>query len=445
MQLNKQKSIRQSLSMATSTLLGLSAISHTNDLQAAEKNLQAEVNASSLYYTEKDRVTVNKFQARNRKEIKDETFFTLGFIHDAMTGASPNGRYVPDDANAADTTTVPITTASGFSFTTSTSTSTLDKPWYSAFEDERWAFSSEFESKLTRNLGYAANINYSTENDYTSKGIAGTFNWDVNQKLTTISIGGALNFDTVRPEAGIPESGKVLQCDSNTAVRPTIFGLDCDATAARLAPAEKVVNTGFIGFTQVLSRESLLQLNYSYGLYDGYLTDPYKQVSLFHTDTNNVATETGVLYEKRPDTRQTNSIYIKLVKLTRSEEVVHASYRFFWDDWGITANTLDGRLRFDFDNAVYGVLHARISAQKAADFHRDRLNDAVDTEMPEYVTADHRLGRQTTFTVGAKVGYQIEKYLNMGIRAENIMQAYKTNNLPTMRAWVLQFLMTLKL
>ena len=116
MQLKQTKSIRQQLTAATSTLLVAAPLQATAALGlGVEETEDITVELSRLYYSEEDRVTVNKSQALITNEYSDDTFFRVNIIYDTMSGSSPNGRiYKP--SSGAESSTVAVTTASGFSF-----------------------------------------------------------------------------------------------------------------------------------------------------------------------------------------------------------------------------------------------------------------------------------------------------------------------------------------
>ena len=95
-----------------------------------------------------------------------------------------------------------------------------------------------------------------------------------------------------------------------------------------------------LGVTQVLDRKSLLQVNYTLSSNNGYMTDPYKILSVVDSNTGLIINTDPYLYENRPDSRLSQSLYAKYVHQF-NEDVIYLSYRYFWDDWDITAHTID--------------------------------------------------------------------------------------------------------
>jgi hypothetical protein len=136
----------------------------------------------------------------------------------------------------------------------------------------------------------------------------------------------------------------------------------------------------------VLTRRWLIGVNVSRTWENGYLTEPYKVVSLLNAN----GIQTGTLREKRPDTRRRTSVQVNSAyHLTR--EVLSLSYRRYEDDWGVRSNTVDARYRIPYDNESWLEPHVRVYQQTAADFFHQGFRD--NAPLPRYASADLRLGR----------------------------------------------------
>src|SRR6185503_14430110 len=127
----------------------------------------------------------------------------------------------------------------------------------------------------------------------------------------------------------------------------------------------------------------------------GYLTDPYKVLSVVDPVTGNPGAGpvgSGLnryLFESRPDSREKQSLY-GLLKRDFDGNVLEASYRYMTDDWGVDSQTLELRYRWGFGENRYFQPHVRFYQQTAADFYRTVLFNGQ--ALPAYATADHRLG-----------------------------------------------------
>ncbi len=418
------KSVRGALALATSSLL--SAIS----APCAGADKAYDVNLSELYYSETDRVTVKKLQVLGNAEIRDQEFFRANFIYDTITGASPNGRiYTGDGSSDA---TIPVTTASGFSYTAkNTAQSAADAPWLTDFSDTRVAGDFQWQRPWFRNLTTTLGASASNENDYSSKGASAKLALDVNERRTTLAIGASINGDTVSPNGNIPQDLGTLWCSDTRLWVPD--WIQCDAVAPRYKPGDKIITDYIAGVSQVWNRTTVVQLNYAHGRTAGYLSDPYKAVSVVRDDYGEVA----ILHEKRPDTRSTNSIYWQIVNVP-TKDSINLSVRYFWDDWGIQAQTVDLHLRLEINPHFYLQPHARYSHQSAAYFFEKQISSA-STVSPTYVSADHRLSEQSTVTLGLKMGIAFNN-VNVAIRGEYLQQKYQDALLPDLNGIISQLL-----
>ncbi|HFE37087.1 MAG TPA: DUF3570 domain-containing protein, partial [Gammaproteobacteria bacterium] len=271
--------------------------------------------------------------------------------------------------------------------------------------------------------------------------------YEFNQRRSTLNLGAAISNDTIDAFVGIPDGLTTLTCTKeakNDAAFRTDW-LECPVGNARVFKSGNKVTTDFIvGFTQVWNRRTLLQANYARGNEDGYLTDPYKQISVVKSNFG----ETAVLYEKRPRSRNTNSLFFKFVNLPLDQLSLNVSYRFFWDDWDVQAHTLDGRLRYNITHKIYLQGHARLHRQGAASFYDKQISIDADSssyyaDKPRFITADTRLGRLMSATVGIKVGYKMNEKIGFSGRIEQ-MQQYYYGALPRLKVWIAQLILNVK-
>ena len=402
--------LRTALRFASCTLLSSTApMIHADD---SEENWLFD--SGVLEYSEKDRVRVIEPVISFRKFTSFDEFKEYKFTIDSMTGASPNGA---TPSNVVQT----FTGSSG----SSGYTTPADKTPMREFSDTRIAFNYTSETPLSsvsrKSSGYALSV----EEDYGSLGFNTSLSRDVNNKHTTLTGGFGLSLDLVFPSGGAPEELANVNEPSNEGRG----GNDDDDEDEHegdddFDPEFKGLFDVLFGVTQVLNRYTLMQLNYSHGFIRGYLTDPYKVVSVVDSDTGAPAitpTTTDGIYlnEKRPDERDTNSIYWKTV-VNIFGDVLRISYRYFWDDWGIKSNTIDIKYRFEFGGNYFIQPHYRYYSQTAVDFYRHSLRDNEIT--PEFVSADFRLGKFTGKTVGVKIGANFKNSTRLDFRFEKYEQ-----------------------
>lgn len=388
LQLKNTASIRQALAAATCGLFaGAPSANAEEPLLPGHWSFDTAV----LYYTERDRVQVVEPVVRAVRQRTEDESIGFKLVIDSLTGATPSGA-VP--------TSVPqtFTSPSGRStYTTPANRIPLDP----TFLDTRYALSTDWKRPLgdERQIVYEGHV--SSEYDYTSVGVGATLKQDFNKRNTTLALGLSYNADQVTPVGGVP---------LGLGAQP---GFPAVKTTESDARDKNVIDT-LLGVTQVINRHTLMQLNYTYGRDSGYLTDPYKLISV--VDNTGVPVQT--LYEKRPDQRTRQTIFWRALA-SYGKNVVNASYRYYWDDWGVRAHTFDARYRFDL-GARYLEPHLRYSLQtNAADFYQPFL---LQGENPSFASADYRLAEMTTTTVGVKYGVPL-KSGELSVRLEYLQQS----------------------
>ncbi|HIG59423.1 MAG TPA: DUF3570 domain-containing protein [Gammaproteobacteria bacterium] len=382
----KHKNIAGLLATATCSLLGSEAV--------AEANPGWQIDTAVLAYSEKDRVETIEPVISLTRTFEDGRILNFKLVADSLTGASPNGA-IP--------TNVPQT----FTRPSGNSDYTIpagDVPLDDTFKDSRAAFSVQYDFPLNRITRISTGFVYSSEYDYESIGANVLVARDFNNKNTTLTAGFAYASDTLDPEGGIPIAFASMVPVGGVQPRS---GTEDD----------KTVTDVLLGVTQVINRKTLMQLNYSYSSASGYLTDPYKIVSVADQTSGETL---DYIYENRPDSRDKHSLYWKTKYHRDNGNIIDVSYRYLWDDWDITSHTFDIRYRFQFSGRHYIEPHFRYYAQEAAEFYQHSL--VSGDSLPEYVSADPRLGTFEGLTYGAKYAFRISKQSEFSVRLEYYQQ-----------------------
>ncbi|MGB4499129.1 MAG: DUF3570 domain-containing protein [Methylococcaceae bacterium] len=279
--------------------LSLAAFALTGVMQEANAGRVEETyNGDFQYghYSESgNRMSVDIFDLGVSVPIGKSMTFAASAVRDVISGASP--KYNKKDSNGKI-----VQVLSGASPT-------------------NWCHQSICEQRdgVNSNLTYffdnaALNFGggFSQEQDYTSRFVNSNLSWDFNKKLTTLNLGGSVAFDVVEPST---------------------FNADCGTVNCH-----KTSQQYLLGVTQIIDKNSLIQLNMTYGYSEGYLSDPYKQVWFYDGNTL-----TGIQSDKRP--RQKNQ-FAWLAQYVRhfdglNNAALHADYRFTLDDWGINSHTTE--------------------------------------------------------------------------------------------------------
>jgi hypothetical protein len=379
----------------------------------ADSGSTMTLEASGLLYGEKDRANVVEPAVRVTRLRGNGQSFSAGLALDAITGASPSG--------AMPTGRVMTTTsASG----TTTTHAPGEIPTVS-FKDFRGALDLGWSQPLGAIAGTDFTTHYSREKDYQSMGGTAKLSLDLMQKLTNVTLGGGFDYDNVFPvggtraeltDAGIaagggsgaPDDGVSSGARAGLAEGPVIVSTNTNI---------KRVASGVVGLSRVLTRRWMVAVNASRIVQRGYLTEPYKIVSVIDPDSG---TTVGALTEQRPSTRDrkdflANSVY----HLERG--VFYSSYRYYWDDWGVRSHTVDLKYRRELAEQTFFQPHVRFYTQTAADFFRFGL--VQGEPLPAYATSDFRLGPLHSVTLGGTYGFQVpDQPGEFTVRVEYMLQ-----------------------
>ena len=189
----------------------------------------------------------------------------------------------------------------------------------------------------------AVGVGNSRESDYVSNGWSLNTVSDFNQKNTTLLLGVAGTEDKIR-----------------VFYQPT--------------RARKHANDLIAGVTQLLSPQTSVTANLSWGRQTGYLADPYKVVE------KGVEVIPGVVLpltyaENRPGERDKWTLFVSTNRaFPGARAAAEASYRFYHDTYGTNAHTIDTAWFQRIGEKLIFRPGFRFYDQTAASFYRYRLD-----------------------------------------------------------------------
>ncbi len=402
--MNKPKKITRALTAATCSLLGTAA---TVQAENAHEPGDWDANAAILYYDEPDRVTAVEPIIGVKYFVDTDETIALKLTLDSLTGASGSGA-IPTDRPQT------FTRPSGKG---SYEVDAGETPLDDTFLDTRTAVNLAWDKPIKQDWRMNLGVNVSDEYDYFSIGVSSLFAHDFNQKNSTLSFGASVQADSIDPQGGIPTAFGVMQ--TTEGVQPRSDSTD-----------DKLTVDFLLGLTQVINANSLLQVNYSLSLSDGYLTDPFKVISVVDSTTGRPLVEdtdsnlSRVVFENRPDSRLKNALY-GLYKHYFNGDVLEVSYRFMLDDFGTDSHTIDLRYRWKFSETFYLQPHIRLYQQSAADFYTPFFIEGTEPTVGDTAreaSADYRLGELNSYTFGVEFGRDTSKS-SWSIAAEYYLQS----------------------
>lgn len=399
--MNDQETLSSKLAVAACALLGATV---TSSASAQDEAKNWSFDSSLLYYGEDDgRVQDISAAIAAQRRFGDDRTLSATLTADTLTGASASG------AIALDTPQTFTSPSGRATYTTPAGEVPLDD----TFLDTRFALNMSWSQPLAELYTFSAGLGFSTEYDYQHLGGNLSLSRDFNKRNTTLSASVAWSQDEIDPVGGAPV--------------PLSQMLDVGNLQNKRSGDSKNVLDLLLGVTQVVGRNTVVRVNYSYSNSSGYLNDPYKILSVVDPVTGDTIGRiptgegpTGVyLYEGRPDSRTKQSLYAE-GKHAFGTHVLRLAYRYMTDDWGIDSSTIETSWRWPIGSTSYIEPQLRYYTQSAADFYRSSIVDGQP--LPQYASADFRLGDFDATTVGVKYGRQTAGGNEWSLRLEYYQQ-----------------------
>lgn len=216
-------------------------------------------------------------------------------------------------------------------------------------------------------LGLSASS--SSEHDYLSQSVSADLRLDFNDKNTTLALGVGNTNDRI-----------------GSATQPSL-------------DEPRTTRDYMVGVTQLLTPVSLIQSNLTYSDGNGYFNDPYKftlsylfnsRIPIMHRDT-------------RPDGRHSAAWLTRYRHyLPYFHTALLADYRYYRDNWGIRAHTLDLGLTREIAPGLKAVPSLRYYTQSPARFYADSFATAGGLG-----SSDARLSGFGAVTASLKLIYEV--------------------------------------
>jgi hypothetical protein len=398
--MKKYTHITLALAAASCGLLNTTSTHASLDVDKQNDIAGWDISTAVLFYSEVDRVSAIEAALQGKKALDTDEYLTLKITLDSLTGASASGAVPAEQPQT-------FTRPSGKGSYQSTANKTvLDD----SFRDTRLAINTQWEKPLSRTVKMILGSNISKEYDYLSLSGNGLFAFDFNQRNTTFSAGVSLASDRIDPEGHIPTAFGIMRPQGEE--QPREGGSSESKTTVDL----------LLGVTQVMDRNSLVQLNYSFSQTHGYLTDPFKVLSVIDDTGRPVIEDTAsnlsqVVFEHRPNSRNKHSLYSKYKRYLNGD-VIDVSYRYLFDNWDLSSHTMDLHYRYKLSSTRYIQPYLRYYKQSGVNFYKPFL---LSNEVPsagsldKFATADYRLGDLNAYTIGLEYGHTHSRPWSIGI------------------------------
>ena len=269
------------LTAAALALPGLAQAQIETDYQYSRYE-EADLSAGAAAGAVRERYAIDTHQFRIAAPVGDQAFIA-NLTYETLSGASP--WYLMPTANG------PVVIMSGASI-----------------HEERKDLQLTWAVPVA-GIDWGVSAGYSTEDDYEATHAGLEFEYRPEGSAHSLSGGVGYSYDKIDPVRG-PSSPDVI------------------------AKADKDSFNAYAGISWVLNPQTVVQTAVSYGLHDGYLSDPYKLAWV--VDLSNTVRDT------RPGERHQFSASARLRHyLPERKAALHADYRLYYDSWDIESHTVE--------------------------------------------------------------------------------------------------------
>ncbi len=415
--------------------LGLLAYSQSDSTFIFKKRVleNTEVDILSSYYSQSG----------------DNAAVTGGVGDEKITDFTPN-IIVSMPLNDDDVLTVDV----GFSTYTSASSSNVNpfdksgasqnanndmtgSPWVAssgASQKDTWTSlsGSYSHSSDDRNKIWDAHLSFSREFDYTSLGFGGGYTRQFNEKNTEINLKGSMYLDAWKPvyptelksyeevggdlfsgffaRADILNDQGIVTSKNGTTWNPQGFSSIVDKGRNTYSLS--------ISFSQILSRNAQFSLFLDIVQQDGWLSNPMQRVYFADKSNYYIGNAESIPYytsrknkdvfmladdiERLPGTRIKIPVGARFHYFINEFVTLRTYYRYYYDDWGITSNTVNFELPIKISQKFTLYPSYRYYDQTEADYFAP-----FDTHLStsKYYTSDYDLSKFTSDQFGFGVTY----------------------------------------
>ncbi len=257
-----------------------------------------------------------------------------------------------------------------------------------------------------RNTIWSGKISVSSEFDYVSVGVGGSYSKLFNEKNTEISIHANVYLDTwhaiypyeLRPFAdggnGLNNALFSKNISGNSNYNPSFNEFNSEGRNS--------YSLGF-GFSQILHKNIQGSLLLDFVKQQGLLSTPFQRV--YFKDVEDSFIEDFQLadnVEQLPDSRFKVAVGGRLNAYLNETFVLRTFYRYYYDDWGITSHTASLEVPIKITSKFTLYPSFRFYNQTAADYFNP-YQEALSTD--EFYTSDYDLSEYSANQFGFGVSY----------------------------------------
>lgn len=216
----------------------------------------------------------------------------------------------------------------------------------------------------------------------------------------SIALGGSYSDEDDYTSAAGQLETKIWRADRNQVLTLGVSGGSDDITSSNDPDLDESRNTfGYlVGFSQVIDPQSLVQVNLSMKIADGYMTDPYKSE------------------DNRPQSRDQYALLTRYIRFLECDDSsIHFDYRYAADSWEIASHMLEVNWYRPLGDRWMLRPTLRYYTQKGASFFSEVFPPPTDEQGDPlgFYTADQRLSSFGSISAGLKTSYEIAPGYNV--------------------------------
>lgn len=360
-------------------------------------------------------------------ETTEIDFLTSYYAQDGENAAVSGGIGTEEltDFTSAFVVSVPLndddvlTVDAGISAYTSASSSNInpfDDGTADAFQASSGASSGDVWSNLTLNYSHSSNdrnsiwsarLSVSAEYDYFSLGFGGSYTRLFNEKNTELGIHASVYLDTwnaIYPIELRPFGANGSGLNDDFFNGRTITGNpNYDPMFTEFSDEGRNSYTLGLTFSQILHRNVQASLALDVVQQQGLLSTPFQRVYFGNIDDSFIdGFHLADDIEQLPDTRFKVAIGGRLNYYLNEKFSFRTFYRYYFDDWGITAHTASLEIPFKISGKFTLYPSYRFYTQSAADYFYT-YNTPLSTT--DFYTSDFDLSEYSANQFGFGVSY----------------------------------------
>ncbi len=285
--------------------------------------------------------------------------------------------------------------------------------------DERAHYSFGFTRKVTKRKSYHVSAGFSSEYDVTSYSLGAGFALESKNRNSSIDVNAKVYYDSwllYQPAEFRPGVDSIVLEDFDHDTYDSPNGTD-----------NRLSYNFSVSFAQILTKKIQVALTADFVYQTGLLSTPFHRV--YFDDGVNVdildelETVKSSKLRKRellPDSRLKIPTSIRFHYYLSNTFIFKGFYRYYYDDFGVTASTVEVELPVRFSKAIAVYPFYRYHTQTAADyfapFGEHKITD-------KYFTSDFDLSDFDSYHVG--LGFKYTPLFGIGRKATSKKSAFK--------------------